>query len=493
MKKLFKFLSFIIILQGCSFDNKTGIWNDGNKIKKVKKNDSKDITTLKKNKKFRLKCTFILNKDDYNKCIGNNNEKKFDPNLEDVFITTKTIDYEKKIDIQSINLSIEEPFENPNWLQENFSDTNNISNFYYSNKKEKLFRSRTLSKYFVTKSLDYFKPTKPLIFEDNVVSFDQKGTVYFYSIKDKKKVWEFNFYKKKFKKYNKLIFLHIYNNIVYAADNLGYIYALELNSGTLIWAKNFGIPFRSNIKLINDQIFIADQDNTIYSIDLNGDIIWKFATSPTFLKTDYLNNIILDDETASLIFYNTSGEMYSINFLNQNINWVVNTLNIVGNKSNDLLLSVPIILKREGIFLYNGRNLTKYNKTNGQKLWTKNISLKTKPVATANNLFVITKKDFLICLDSTTGEVMWSTKVFNTIDIKENKLKRKFGRIASFTIAQNELLLFTSAGQIISFDYRDGSLISYKKLMKFGLSTDPIIANGNLYLYDKRYKLYKFQ
>ncbi|MDA9624555.1 PQQ-like beta-propeller repeat protein, partial [Pelagibacteraceae bacterium] len=486
-------LSFILIIQGCSFDNKTGIWTDGNKVQKVKKNESKDITTLEKNKKFKLKCAFILSKEDYNKCVGGNNEKKFDPNLEDVFITEKTIDYEKKIDTQLINLLIEKPFVNSHWLQENFSDTNNISNFYYSNKKENVFKSRALSKYFVTKSLDYFKPTKPLIFEDNAVSFDQKGTVYFYSIKDKKKVWEFNFYKKKFKKYNKLIFLHIYNNIVYAADNLGYIYALELNSGTLIWAKNFGIPFRSNIKLINDQIFIADQDNTIYSIDLNGDIIWKFATSPTFLKTDYLNNIILDDETASLIFYNTSGEMYSINFLNQNINWVVNTLNIVGNKSNDLLLSVPIILKREGIFLYNGRNLTKYNKTNGQKLWTKNISLKTKPVATANNLFVITKKDFLICLDSTTGEVMWSTKVFNTIDIKENKLKRKFGRIASFTIAQNELLLFTSAGQIISFDYRDGSLISYKKIMKFGLSTDPIIANGNLYLYDKRYKLYKFQ
>ena len=106
---------------------------------------------------------------------------------------------------------------------------------------------------------------------------------------------------------------------------------------------------------------------------------------------------------------------------------------------------------------------------------------------------MITKKDFLICLDSITSEVIWSTKVFNTIDIKKNKLKRKFGRIASFTIAQNELLLFTSAGQILSFDYRDGSLISHKKIMKFGLSTDPVIVNGNLYLYDKRYKLYKFQ
>ena len=257
--------------------------------------------------------------------------------------------------------------------------------------------------------------------------------------------------------------------------------------------QNFGIPFRSNIKIINDQIFIADQDNTIYSIDLDGDVVWKFATSPTFLKTDYFNNIILDDETTSLIFYNTSGEMYSINFLNQSINWVVNTLNIVGNKSNDLLLSVPLVLKREGIFLYNGRNLTKYNKINGQRLWTKNISLKIKPTATANNIFMITKKDFLICLDSITGEIIWSTKVFSTLDVKEKKIRKKFGRITSFTIAQNELLLFTSTGQVISFDYRDGSLISYKKLMSFGLSTDPIIANGYLYLFDKRYKLYKFE
>ena len=42
------------------------------------------------------------------------------------------------------------------------------------------------------------------------------------------------------------------DHVLYVADNLGYIYAINLKSKSLIWAKNYGIPFRSNIKIVED-------------------------------------------------------------------------------------------------------------------------------------------------------------------------------------------------------------------------------------------------
>jgi len=36
---------------------------------------------------------------------------------------------------------------------------------------------------------------------------------------------------------------------------------INYKNGELIWKKNFGIPFKSNIKILNNKIFIIDQDN----------------------------------------------------------------------------------------------------------------------------------------------------------------------------------------------------------------------------------------
>ena len=106
------------------------------------------------------------------------------------------------------------------------------------------------------------------------------------------------------------------DNKIFAADNLGYLYVLDLNTKNIIWAKNFGIPFRSNLKIEKNQIFLANQDNTIYSINKNtGDVIWQYATSPTKLKTVFKNSIDIDQYNSNLFFLNTSGELYSINYL----------------------------------------------------------------------------------------------------------------------------------------------------------------------------------
>ena len=45
---------------------------------------------------------------------------------------------------------------------------------------------------------------------------------------------------------------------------------------------------------------------------------------------------------------NTSGELYSINYLTQKINWVLNFKNSSLAGDVDLFLSYPLILKKDG-------------------------------------------------------------------------------------------------------------------------------------------------
>ena len=145
------------------------------------------------------------------------------------------------------------------------------------------------------------------------------------------------------------------------------------------------------------------------------------------------------------------------------------------------------------MYVYNGNSLSSYSKLSSQKNWSLTAALKIKPVISGNNLYIITKNNFLACLDSTTGEVLWSTNVYNSLNIKDSKIEKKFGIISNLIIAQNEIFLFTSKGQIFSFNFNDGSLISNKKILKSGLSTDPILSDGYLYVFDRSYRIYKFK
>ena len=81
--------------------------------------------------------------------------------------------------------------------------------------------------------------------------------------------WEFNFYKKKFKNFPIQINFIIESGNLIVSDNLGYFYNLNIDSGKINWAKNYGIPFKSNLKSDEQFVFGVNQDNKFYSIKHN--------------------------------------------------------------------------------------------------------------------------------------------------------------------------------------------------------------------------------
>ena len=81
------------------------------------------------------------------------------------------------------------------------------------------------------------------------------------------------------------------------------------------------------------------------------------------------------------------------------------------------------------MYVYNGNSLSSYSKLSSQKNWSLTAALKIKPVISGNNLYIITKNNFLACLDSTTGEVLWSTNVYNSLNIKDSKIEKDFNNL----------------------------------------------------------------
>ena len=443
------FIAAIIV--SCSFDNKTGIW--------------KDITDIEQESQ---EAKSVI-------------EDKSTPRYESIFTKNQIFNEEKKL-LKGVDLGLEEPTVIYNWPETYGTKNNNFSNFAYSASNTLISKSKKLSN---SKHKSNF-----LFYENNLISYDHKGKIFIYSLKYKKKLFEFNFYKKNFKNFKKEIYIAVEKNILYAADNLGYMYAIDLNRKKLIWAKNFGIPFRSNIKIVGKQIFLANQDNVIYSVDTeNGDKNWRFSSSITFLKSDFINNFSIDKRNNLLFFINTSGELYSINYLTQKINWVLNFKDSSSSNVTDLFLSQPIVIKNNNLLISTDNAIISYNTLSGTKNWNFPSNSILKPVVTENYTYIFSKNKLLICIENITGEVLWSKNIYNSLN---NKIKNKIVKFTELKIANSKLNLFSESGYLLNLNHNGGKVEYVKQISKNGINSEIIFINNNMFLIDKKNRLLKF-
>ncbi len=452
MKKLIFFLFPLLFFTSCSFDNKTGIWKN-----------AEDIVE----KKGQIK----------------------DQKLIDVFTENKVFEEEKNN--ENIKINIENSFKNSNWTDEFFNLNNNIPNISYKNNKILVSKILKISKLKHSKD----RLIRPLIYNQKIILTNNKGTIYIFSIETKKKIFEFNFYKKKYKKYKKEIYLSIQDNIIYAADNLGYMYALNIENQKIIWAKNFGVPFRSNIKIIDNLIFLSNQENELLVVNLsNGEKMWQFQTTPQLLKSSFVNNILIDKTNENVLFLNNYGELYSVNYRSRDINWFKAFKTFSSTDKNDLFIGTPLSLKSQSLIISTGKIIANVNPISGIITWTQNIPSKVKPILTEKHIFVISDNKLLICLNKASGRVLWSTNIVKRSKEKDRKSNYKnLDFIKTILIADDKLFLFSDAGFLLTFELQNGNLISLDRILKKQLGSQPVFSEGNMYLFNKNSQLFKFE
>ena len=446
-----------IFLSSCSFDNKTGIWKDASKIP-VESSEGKSISEDKSNQRY-----------------------------EDIFVKNQIFN-EEKTSADPKNIIIDEPIKISNWLEEYALPTNNISNYFYDEKNILISKSPKLSKFSDKKN---FSSRNFIYYQNNLISYDHKGTVFIYSTETKKKIFEYNFYRKNFKNFDKELYITLDKNNLFIADNLGYLYSINIETKNLVWAKNYGIPFRSNIKYLNNQIFLANQDNVIYSINAQtGDKNWQFATNLTSLKTDFKNNLALDEINNNILFLNTSGELYSINYVNQKINWVLNFKNSSLANDTSLFISFPIIIKNENLIVSTEQSVLSYNHLLATRNWALPVEPVIKPIITQNYTYVISKNNLLICINNLSGEIIWSRNLFK--EIKSKRSINKIGKFYDFKIVNNHINIYSNEGYLLSYDNTDGRLLDFKKISRNGINSKVFFINELMFLIDGNNRLLKY-
>ncbi len=435
--KFFLTSMLLIILSSCSFDNKTGIWTNNNEANSKKKEIFKDFETL------------------YTKTKSFNSLIDPGDNLEII------------LDPVKLNLK---------WTDEYYKNSNNLDNFSYKDLNELIFKSRKLSRY----------KTKDRLLYDNqkAVITDDKGNVIVYSIANQQIILKYNFYKKKLKKIKKNLNIIIEKNIIYIGDNFGYLYALDHVNSKLLWAKNYKVPFRSNLKIIGEKLIIADINNSLYFINKkNGEKLKVIPTEETLIKNNFINSLASNKD--SLFYLNTYGSLYSLSNEGK-IKWFINLNQSLDINPSNLFYSNPIVLHENKLIISTDLYLYILDSNLGSTNSKIAITSLLKPIISGKSLFLITKDNLLVCINLDTGKIVYS------IDISENianflNTKKKSVNIKSLAIINNDLLLFLNNSYLVKFS----SVGKIKNIYKLSskISSFPIFVNESIIYLNNKNKL----
>ena len=146
--------------------------------------------------------------------------------------------------------------------------------------------------------------------------------------------------------------------------------------------------------------------------------------------------------------------------------------------------------KNNDIIITTEKAILSYNSQRGSKNWDFTAEPISKPIMTLNNTYALLKNDLLICLDNTTGEVIWSKNIFN--DLQNKKIINKFGSIVDFKIANSEINIYSESGFALSFNPKNGNLISQNRISKKGIISEVFFLDDSMLFIDSKRKLLKF-
>ena len=417
------FLLFIFITN-CSFDKHSGFWT---KDKKVEREKQKIIKVLFEDER-------VL-------------ENEFNPGLK--------INLKAKL----INNSFINNFDNNNGRINYNGNLKSVSRFKFSK----------------IDNFDQFEPE--IIFSNNnVIFFDTKGSILKFD-NSSKLIWKKNYYSKTEKKLKPILFFANNKDTLVVVDSISKFYAMDINTGELLWSKNNSAHFNSQVKVYKDKFFAIDSKNVLrcYSIK-DGSEIWKIKTERSLIKsTKKLSLLIVDN----IVYFNNSiGDITAVDIENGELLWLTPTQSSEIYGQSFFIKSSNLVANNNSIFLSNNENgFFSLDIKTGILNWKQNINSTLTPTLVDNLIFTITMEGFLVVIDRRQGNIIRITDIFKQF----KKKKRSKIKPVGFILGSENIYLTTSHGRLMIIDVTLGRTISMLKIDNDKISR-PFVLNQNLYI-----------
>ncbi|MDA7457380.1 PQQ-binding-like beta-propeller repeat protein [Candidatus Pelagibacter ubique] len=422
MNKVLLSVLILLILNNCSASKKVGFWNKDDKNQQQIENNKTILT-----KQIRL-------------------EEEFNSNL---YV---------KISNGKLN-------------QNSLNDQNDTGELTYEGILEKI------GKYNFSKFNDFdFISPSPLFYNNNLVFYDNKGEITLYD-ENQKTLWKNNFYNKSEKKIKPRLNFALKDDILIVTDDVAKYYAINIDTGELLWIKTNIVPFNSNIKIKNDVFYVVDYKNILRSISIkDGSEIWNLKTEESLTKSNTKISIALDDK--NIYFNNSIGDITAVDIKSGQLVWQLPTQNNNISQNAFQLSNSELVINENTIFFSNNKNeFYSIDSATGLINWKTEISSDLKPVVIGKLIITISEKGYLYIIDKKSGNIIRINDLYkNYKDKKRNQITP-----TGFFVALNKIYLTNSDGKLIIVNSNDGNILNVVKVSG-GKILQPFINENNLFL-----------
>jgi len=423
VNNIFKIILIFIFLTNCSLHNKSKFWSN----KKIKEKKQENVLEIfKKDEAVNL---------------------EFNPSL--------------KISLFSkpINKSFLNNFDNNNGRINYNGILQNISKFKFS-------------------KIDNFYQYDPKIsfHNDDIIFFDNKGSILKFDEKSDLK-WKKNYYSKFEIKLKPILFFANNKSTLIIADNIAKYYALDINTGELLWSKNNTAPFNSQIKIYKDKFFIIDFENTLraYSIK-NGKEIWKIKTQNSLIRSQKKLSMVIVNK--KIYFNNSLGDISSVDIESGELIWQKPTQSSLLYDEGFFLKNSDIIADRNTLYFSNNKNnFFSIDINTGTLNWQQKVNSNLRPTLIDNYIFTVSLEGYLIIIEKNSGNIIRITDIFKNIKQKTRSKINPTG----FIVGKNNVYLTTDHGRLFIIDITKGITKSIIKIDN-GKILRPSVLNQNLFI-----------
>ena len=424
MNKILLFLISILLISGCSFNKNSKFWTSSQNIQEENKE-----------------------------------------NYEEIFVKDKAL---KKELNANISINIDNISNNDYRIRDYFNNDGKL-NYHGALKKS--------SRYKFSKIKNFYKFEPKISFnKKNIIFFDNKGTILKFN-ESSKLIWEKNYYSKLEKKLKPMLQFANDNNTLIVADNIAKYYALDINSGKLLWSKNNSAPFNSQMKIFQKKIFIIDYSNTLRCFSLNdGEELWSIETENSLIRSQKKLSMVIVNNI--LYFKNSIGDISAVDIDEGELLWQLPTQSSLINEDTFSLETSDLVTDGNTLFFSNNRNkFFSIDLVTGSFNWENTINSNLRPTLIGNYIFTVSLEGYLIIIEKNSGNIIRVNDLFSGF----KKKKREKIKPVGFVAGTKNIYLTTNQGRLIVVDIKSGKINSILKIDNEKISR-PFVLEKSLYV-----------
>ena len=317
---------------------------------------------------------------------------------------------------------------------------------------------------------------KPIFHNEDLIFFDNKGTIIFYD-QNQKIMWKKNFYSKSEKKNTPRLNLAIKKNILIVTDDIAKYYAIDLKTNEIKWEKRNIVPFNSDIKVNNNTFYIVDYKNILRAISIkDGSEIWNLKTEESITKSNTKLSIAIDKE--NVYFNNSIGDITAVNIKSGLLLWQLPTQNSNISQNAFQLSSSKLVVNDNSILFSNNKSeFYSIDVKTGLINWKQEINSILRPIVIGRYIITISSNGYLHLINKKSGDIIRINDLYKNYSLK----KRSNVFPTGFVVANNKIYLTNNDGKLIIADLSSGDVLSMNKISGNKI-LQPYVDNNNLFL-----------